>query len=358
MSKVKVSMDQLYKIAVRLFLGMGYGEVEAAYGAETLVETDRRGIDTHGMARLAFYYRSVTAEGRVNKDAKLSILRDEPPYLMVDADHGLGVIMAPQAVELAIAHAREYGCCVMGVQNSNHFAASGYYAAKCANEGFIALVCSNSPGIIAPTGGTGKLLGNSPWSMAVPGGNRHPRPVMFDMATSEVALGKLETAIREGGEVPLGWGVDKDGAQSADPHAILRGGSLLPFGGIKGYCITVLIEILSSMLTFASFGNGKNMGGGVDNTGHFALLLDPARFGDVGSYKNSIDVYVDSIKNAPLAAGAQEIIVPGELEARSIQNRTANGMELDGTVAAAIADAAKQMGLLTEEQGFEAMLSW
>ncbi|MCL1805822.1 MAG: Ldh family oxidoreductase [Clostridiales bacterium] len=358
MSKINVPMDQLYKIAVKLFMGMGYGEKEAAYGAGTLVETDRRGIDTHGMARLAFYYRSVMAEGRVNKDAKLKVLRDEPPYLMVDADHGLGVVMAPQAVELAIARAKENGCCVMGVQNSNHFAASGYYTAKCVNEGFIALVCSNSPGIIAPTGGTGKLLGNSPWSLGVPGGNRHPWPVMFDMATSEVALGKFETAIREGKEVPLGWGVDKDGAQSADPHAILRGGSLLPFGGVKGYCITVLVEILSSMLTMASYGNGKNMGGGVDNTSHFALLLDPARFGDLETYKNGIDVYVDTIKNTPLAAGAQEIIVPGEIEARSIQYRTANGLELDETVAVTIADAAKQMGLLAEEQGFEAMLAW
>ena len=358
MSKIMVSMDQLSIIANKLFVGMGYGEREAAYAADVLVETDRRGIDTHGMARLSFYYSSVGAEGKVNKNAKLIVLRDDPPYLMLDADHGLGVVMAPQAVELALGRAKENGCCVMGVQNSNHFAAAGYYAAKCAEEGFVALVCSNSPGIMAPLGGKMKLLGNSPWSVAVPGGNRHPEPVMFDMATSEVALGKLETAMREGVQVPPGWLVDGDGAQTTDPGAIFQGGSLLPFGGVKGYCITVLVEILSSLLTFASYGKGKNMGGGRDNTSHFALLLDPGRFGDPGAYKNSIDEYVDAIKNTPPAAGTEEIIVPGELETRSIKNRSERGMGLDEKVAADLADTARKIGLLADDQGFEDMLDW
>ncbi|MCL1847578.1 MAG: Ldh family oxidoreductase [Coriobacteriia bacterium] len=358
MNKVRVSMDQLSRIATKLFLAMGYNEKEAAYATDVLVETDRRGIDSHGMARLPFYYRTVFTTEKVKKDAELIILRDEPPYLMVDADHGLGIIMAPQAVELAIAKAKENGCCVMGIQNSNHFAAAGVYAAKCVNEGFITLVSSNSPGILTPVGGAGRILGNSPWSLAVPGGNRHPHPVMFDMATSEVALGKVQIAIRGEKEVPQGWGVDKDGAPATDPNLIFNGGSLLPFGGIKGYCLTVMIEILSSMLTFSSYGNGKNMSPGIDNTSHFVLLLDPARFGDLETYRESIDVYVDSIKNAPLAAGVEEIIVPGELEVRAIEERSKNGMELNETIVASLVDTALKLGQLVEGQGFDAMLAW
>jgi LDH2 family malate/lactate/ureidoglycolate dehydrogenase len=121
---------------------------------------------------------------------------------MVDADNGLGIVMAPQAVELAIRKAKERGSCVMGVQNSSHFGAAGYYTAKCVEQGLIAMVCSNSGPTMAPVGGRSRTLGNSPWSVGIPGGMRHPDPVMFDMACSEVARGKLETAEREANRLP------------------------------------------------------------------------------------------------------------------------------------------------------------
>jgi len=344
-------MDQLSTITHKLFEEMGFSKEEAAYASDVLVETDRRGVDTHGIARLTFYYRFSANPERANRNAKLHILRDEPPYLMVDADNGLGIVMAPQAVDLAIARAKENGICVMGVSNSNHFGAAGYYTAKCVEQGFISLVCSNSGPTMAPIGGKASILGNSPWSMAIPGGKRHPDPVMFDMACSEVSRGKCETAQREGEPVPLGWGLDKNGEPSTDPDAILRGGSLLPFGGIKGYCITLLIETLSSMLSFATTGKGRS-------TGHFVLLLDPARFGDLSTYQDSIDDYVESIKNAPLATGATEIIIPGELETRSIKSRTEKALDLDEAIAAGLAEVALELGLPAEGQGFDEMLLW
>ena len=356
MNKITVSMEQLYKIAVKLFLASGYNEKDAAYAADVLVETDRRGVDTHGMTRLAFYHWSTT-EGGINKNARLKILRDEPPFLMVDADNGLGIIMAPQAVELAIERAAEHGICVMGVQKSNHYGAAGYYAAKCVDKGFITMVSSNSPPTAAPYGGKEKVLGNSPWSMALPGGNRHPDPVMFDMACSEVSRGTCETAQREGRQIPLGWGIDINGEPSTDPAEVLKG-SLLPFGGIKGYCVTLLVEAFSSILTFASFGNGTDMAAGRHNTSHFVLLLDPAKFGDTATYKDGVDAYVENIKKTPLAPGAGEIIIPGELEARAIKHRTKHGRELDEAVAASLVDVAVKCGLLADDRGFEEMLAW
>ena len=360
MDTVTVSLDKLSTIVTRLFLGMGYGDRDAAYAADIMVETHRRGVDTHGVTRIPYYYGNVCAEGKVNKNAQLRIQRDEPPYLMVDADHGLGIIMAPQAAELAIRRAGEQGICVMGIQNSGHFGAAGYYAAKCVASGFISLVCSNSPPAVAPYGAKGRALGNSPWSLAIPGGKRRPDPVMFDMACSEVALGKLETAIREDRPIPYGWAIDKDGEPTTDPRSVLGGGGgcLLPFGGIKGYCITMLVEILSSMLTFASYGSEKNMGGATENTSHFILLLDPARFGDIGSFQDSMDQYVDRIKATPLAPGAEEIVIPGEIEARTIKARDAGGVALDEEVTASLAGVAKKCGLLTEDQSFADMMKW
>ena len=354
LKKYHVSMDQLSTIAVKLFAGMGYAGREAAYAADVLVETNRRGVDTHGVARLEFYNMLVSMEENINKNAQLNIIRDEPPYLMVDADRGLGIIMAPQAVELAINRASEQGICVMGIRNSSHFGAAGYYADKCARQGYIALVSSNSGATMAPYGGREKILGNSPWSIAVPGGNRHPDHVMFDMACSEVSRGKCETAMREGRQVPIGWGIDKNGEPSTDPAAILWEGCLLPFGGIKGYCIALLVEVLSSMVTFAS--QNENDAGGVhEGASHFVLLLDPGKFGSMEAYKNSIDSYVDQIKNTPLANGVSEIIVPGELEARSIRMRTEKGMELDEAVASSLVAVARERGLLTADQGVEAL---
>ena len=356
MMKTTISITQLSSILFKLFSGMGYSDKEAAYAADILVETDRRGIDTHGVARMGFYHMCVETN-RVKKDAKLHILRDDPPFLMVDADNGLGIIMAPQAVDLALQKAGEHGICVMGVQNSNHFGAAGYYTAKCANQGFVAMVCSNSGPIMAPIGGKDKVLGNSPWSIAIPGGIRHPHPLMFDMATSEVARGKFETAEREGKQVPLGWGVDKNGEPSTDPTEILKYGSLLPFGGIKGYCITILVEALSTLLTFSSFGKGLNMKDRM-NTSHFVLLMHPEKFGDLSLYKQSIDEYVDNIKNSSRASGVEEIIVPGEIETKAITYRTEHGIELDGAIAATLEEVAKKTGLLAENKGFEDVLTW
>ena len=358
MSKFTVPVEQLSLIAVRLFMGMVYTYEDAEFAADVLVETDRRGVDTHGVARLGFYHWCLKTEGMINRCAELIILRDEPPFLMVDADHGLGLIMTQKAIDLAVKKAAGHGMCVMGIQNNSHFGAAGYYAAKCAKQGFVALVSSNSNPTMAPIGGKERIMGNSPWSIAVPGGNKYPEPVMFDMACSEVSRGKCETAQREGKQVPLGWGVDSDGVPSTDPAAILNGGSLMPFGGVKGYCVSLLVEILSSMLTFASIGNGTNMGGGHENTGQFVLLMDPARFGSPDVFKDSMDKYVDSIKNTPRATGVEEIIVPGELETRAIENRTKNGIELDGSVAASLAETALALGLLTEGQGFADMLEW
>jgi len=358
MKNYLVSGKQLLKISTKLFMGMGFTEKEAAYAADVLTETNLRGVDTHGMARVRLYNTLMNTEGRINKIAQLKIVRDEPPFLMVDADYGLGVIMAPQAAELAIQRASQQGICVMGIRNSGHFGAAGYYAAKCVQKGFISLVCSNSGATMAPYGAKVKFLGNSPWSLAIPGGNRHPDPVMFDMACSEVARGKCETAVREGKQVPLGWGINQNGEPTTDPDAILKGGCLLPFGGIKGYCIALLVELLASMLTFASSECKKGVGGVHENVGHFILLLNPARFGNLDEFKNSIDDYVDQVKALPRAAGVNEIIVPGELEARAIKNHSEKGVELDEGVVSSLVKIARERALLSESQGFEEMLAW
>ena len=337
---------------------MGFTEGDAALAADVLVETDRRGVDTHGINRMSLYNKVSGNVGMVDKDAKLEIVKDEPPYLMLDANHGLGIIMAPKAVELAISRAKEQGICVVGVRNAGHFGAAGYYVDKCVRQGFISLICSNSKATMAPLGGKERFLGNSPWSMAVPGGNRYHDPVMFDMACSEVARGKFETALREGRQVPLGWGIDKDGRPSTDPASIVGEGSLLPFGGVKGYCVTVLLEVLSCMLTFASYGNAKNETGAREDTSYFLLLLDPEKFGSIEAYRESIDLYIDQLKGVALAPDVTEVLYPGELEARFIKERTKNGVELHEEIAAMLADVAVQRGLLEAGQGFGDMLGW
>jgi len=357
METIGISMKQLFKISFKLFRGMGYSERDATYAADVLTETNHRGVDTHGVARIDFYHMQTLSNDKVNKDAKLEIIRDESPFLMLDAQRGLGIVMAPQAVELALNHASERGICVMGIRNSNHFGAAGYYAGKCAKQGFVSMVCSNSGPTMVPFGGKQRILGNSPWSIALPGGNRNPNPIMFDMACSEVSRGKLETALREDHEVPYGWGVDENGEACTDPSKILFGGSLLPFGGVKGYCIAVLVELLSSMLTFSSFNEPDSSADRI-NTSHFVLLMDPSRFGNLDQYKASIDDYVDKIRNSQPATDVKEILIPGELESRYINERSLNGMTLDMATADMLAEIARKTGQLSSGQDFNDMLVW
>ena len=218
----------LKEFGTRVMVKAGLTEEEASILIESLLYADARGIGSHGMSRLINYSKRVKC-GVVSGGVDIQVEKESTSSLLVDGRNGIGAHIAMQTMKRCVEKAKESGCCVAAVHNGNHFGAGAFYTGYAAEKNMIAFVCSNSEAAVVPIGGAVPMLGTNPLSVAVPAG-RH-EPMNLDMATSVVARGKVVLAQKEGHEIPEGWAVDKTGAPTTNPEAVLDGGSMLPFGG-------------------------------------------------------------------------------------------------------------------------------
>lgn len=358
-----ITETQELRLTQKLFEGMGFNEEDAGYASRLITRTNMRGVDSHGLARVSMYYNLVKNGRQINISAPLEVIKDSGSALLLDAHKGLGIIMASRAVELAIARAKQTGICVCAVKNSGHYGAAGCYGSMAAEAGLMSIIMSNTGPSMAPIGGRTRVLGNSPWSMAMPGGNNHTAPIMFDMACSETSWGKCQNYVRANQEIPDGWGVDETGAVTHDPLRLLTKGALLPFGGIKGYCITVMVEMMAILLADSGYGSACGTASYTtdhpypESLGHTFIVIDPDKFCGMQAYRKSIDGYIDNLKQAPKADGITEIIVPGEIEAKAIVERRAKGMDVHAAIAADLVQVAVSIGLLPDGSTFENLLA-
>src|SRR3978361_1294516 len=226
MSK-KYSYQQLLSFSENIFLKMGCSNEDAKLAAKSLLIADVRGIDSHGVARLSGYVR-LWEKKRINPTPNITIVNQTPTTATVDGDAGLGLVVAPFAMKIAIEKAEKYGSGWVAVRNSNHFGISGYHALMAVEKNMIGFAMTNASPLVSPTYSSERLLGTNPMCYAFPAG-KYP-PVIVDMATSAAANGKLEIAQRLGKQVPEGWIQDAEGNYTTDPHALRSGGSLLPLG--------------------------------------------------------------------------------------------------------------------------------
>lgn len=342
MSTIHVSVDQLYKVAYDTLISIGVPEKLAVGGARTLNSADARGVDSHGVSRLKFYDRCIK-NGEIKADPDIKVLKETPVSALYDCDYGIGVATADLVMEKAIELAKKNGVGIAAGIKGHHFGIAGYYALKAANQDLIGFACAPSFPLVAPVGGKKKMIGNSPHSIAFPAGHETP-PIMFDMASSLVAGGKVEMALRKGEKIPLGWILDKDGNDTQDPADftdINTGeitGSLLPMAGPKGYCIIVMIELLSSILAGAK--TGPNLIGGGKGLGFLMVAIDPNIIRPINELKKDLDEYFYMIKNSPRRDGIDEIFLPGEIEYKNTLERIENGVDLNGVVAKDLLDLA------------------
>ncbi|MFN9116193.1 MAG: Ldh family oxidoreductase, partial [Bacteroidota bacterium] len=218
---------QLYTFTLNVFLAIGTSEEDARLAAKVLLSADLRGVDSHGIARLSGYVRLWEA-GRVNAQPSVKILHESLSTATVDGDKGLGLIVAPKVMKLAIQKAKQYGSGWISVQNSNHFGIAGYHAMLALDEEMIGLAMTNASALVAPTFSKERLLGTNPIAVAVPAGDEPP--FVADMATTTAANGKLEILQRKGTDAPDGWIQDADGKNTSNAHALKTGGALLPLG--------------------------------------------------------------------------------------------------------------------------------
>lgn len=370
---IRMTEKQIYNIIFKVFASMGYSKRECHYGADVLASADAWGVDTHGLARLPMFYGMYTTGSMINLNAKLTVMQESPSSVSFDAQNGMGPIMAPQAMERCIEKAKETGICAATVMNGGHVSMVGYYTRMATNQRLIGLFASNSLVAMFPFGGRERIMGNSPWSLAFPPGKKYTDSIMLDMASSAVAFGKLQNAIRAGQEIPYGWAVDNEGRDTHDPYAVLDdqgslradGGALAPFGGVKGYCLSVMLEMLTSVLSGSAFApeigtadwnTGKNPSARKEYIGNFMLVMNPAKFRPIDEFTDSIDEYAAMIKNCKPATGVGQVYLPGELEAIQYHKRKEKGIEMNAVIAEQALDICKDSGLLKAEDGIEDMI--
>src|SRR5512140_2507124 len=216
------------------------GEADAHLLADTLVQADLWGHQSHGVLRLDWYRKRIVA-GTLKADARPEFATDAGAVAVIDGRDGAGQALAKRAMEEAIARAKRHGVGVVGVRDSNHFGTAMYFTRMAAAAGCVGFLSTNASPAMAPWGGRAKAIGNNPWSIAAPAG-RHA-PMVLDIANTAVARGKVYLARQRGERIPDGWALDAEGRPTADPRAAIEG-IILPMAGHKGSGIAVMMDVL------------------------------------------------------------------------------------------------------------------
>ena len=346
------SYPHLWQFAHDVFLKIGCPPDHARQASDVLLSADLRGIDSHGLARLSGYVRLWDVK-RVNSTPNIRIVHESPSTAVVDGDQGLGLVIAPHAMEIAIAKARTCGTGWVAVKNSNHFGIAGYHAMKALQHDMIGIAMTNASPLVAPTFSVERLLGTNPICVAIPAGKQPP--FVADFATTTAANGKLEILQRKNQEAPVGWIQTKDGGPSTNPHELKDGGALIPLGSDrehgshKGFCLGAWVDIFSAVLSGANYGPWvppfvsflapptDPVGDGI---GHFFGAMRVDAFRPANEFKDHMDNWISRFRSAKTIAGQSHVIIPGDPERECEEQRRKEGIALDPKVA----DDLKRLG--------------
>lgn len=328
----RLTGDYLRETLISIYQAKGVPPSEAEIVARHQVEANLVGHDSHGVIR-TMSYASAIDKGHIQPGVALTVDSESPTSIVVDGNWGFGFVVTESAMKLTIEKARAQGVAMATVRRQSHVGRLGGYAAMAAEQGMVAMLMADSglsPKSVAPFGGRESRLGTNPICFAVPNAAGRP-PVLLDMATSAVAVGKLHVARAKGESIPEGWILDKEGRPSTDPQDYYDGGTVLPLGGDqghKGFGLSFVVEVFCGLMTGLGFGVDPQ---GRHNDGIFLAVFDVARLRDTNAFTASVGDFVDYLKETPKAAGFSEILYPGELEARVRVERTRDGIEVDDT---------------------------
>jgi L-2-hydroxycarboxylate dehydrogenase (NAD+) len=334
----------------QLFVLSGMNTMDARFCADALVQTNLWGIDSHGVLRVPIYVRRLRS-GAVNAAPNVRQIGGSLAFELWHGDDGMGFVVGRDAMQRAILLARQFNISAVGVTHSNHFGATGLYARMAAEQGMIGIVMTNVvPNIVAP-GGSKPITGNNPIALAIPTFNDFP--FVLDISLSNVAGGKLLLASKKGEKIPLDWATDVEGRPTDDPDKAFKG-FLLPVGGHKGLGLAYAVDILSGLITGGVFQHQmKGMYKQADDpslTGHFMIVINPAAIIGQEEMAARMAEFQANLKASPMWDESREMLLPGELEHRTAQQRTADGIPLPP-------DLFHDLVALGDELGVEASLA-
>jgi L-2-hydroxycarboxylate dehydrogenase (NAD+) len=351
------SYDRLYQFTHAVFLKMGCSLQDATTAATVLISADLRGIDSHGVARLSGYIRLWEA-GRINAKPNIRVVHETPSTAVVDGDAGLGLVVAPFAMQVAIDKAKNVGTGWVSVKNSNHFGIAGIHAMMALKEEMIGMAMTNASALVAPTFSNERMLGTNPIAVAIPA-NEQPAFVA-DFATTTAANGKLEMLQRKNADMPLGWAQDQEGNPTTDANILRKQGALLPLGSDrehgshKGYALGSIVDIFSAVLSGASYGPWappfpayvpmpENQPG--QGLGHFFGAMRVDAFRPAEEFKSHMDQWIERFRNATPIDGHERVLIPGDPEREMEGIRIKEGIPLVEPVEKDLIEIAEKFGL-------------
>ncbi len=321
--------------------------------ADSLVQADVRGVGTHGVVRLPSYRRQVELS-EVDVEAQPRVLHGHGATALVDGNLAFGALTANFAVDLAIERAARNGVGAVAARRCMHFGAAAHYALRGARAGLIGIAATNTPAVMAPFGGAEPALGNNPFAIAAPMPDGR-EPFVLDMAQTVVARGRVKLAEMRGDPIPADWALDPTGKPTTDP-ALALAGTLLPFGGYKGYGIALAVEVLTSVLAGAGLSpelantsmTGEPLareGAAPGSVGNLFLVIDPESFAGRASFEDGLARLADAMVATPPAPGADPVLFPGQLEERAAADARAHGVPLAPTTVELLAEVAAELDL-------------
>jgi LDH2 family malate/lactate/ureidoglycolate dehydrogenase len=315
---VRVPAQRLKDFAIATLIEVGVPRDEAEITADCLVDADLRGVYSHGIMRLPIYMHHLRKRGSggIAPRPRITVVREGDAFTLLDGGNGLGPVVSAKAMDIAIKKAKTSASACVGVRNSNHNGAEAYYSMMALRHDMIGFCVSvGGKNILAPWGGLTPLLGNNPFSFAIPAGEE--LPVVFDMACSVVARGWIVLAMKNNLEIPDGWAVNKDGEPTRNAKEAYEG-LVLPVGAYKGYGLALMGCILGGVLTGAAIGSEvTDLYGDFDrnqNVGHFMWAISTEKFMPVREFKARMDRLIRELKSGRLMKQVEEIYLPGERE--------------------------------------------
>ena len=339
-----VHAEYLRKLGVGVLEKVGIPIDDAEITIASLVETDLRGVHSHGMMRLTGYVDRLLQEG-TNPKPDVRVVTETGGTAVIDGDNGLGQVVSKRAMEVAIDKSRASGIGVAGARNSSHFGACAHWAQMALPHDMIGIATTNGGPIMAPWGGLTPTMGNDPLGVAIPAGEE--LPIVLDMATSVVAGGKLDLAIRKGEKIPKGWALNSQGEPTEDPVEA-RAGLVLPIGEYKGYALTLVFEVLAAVLMGANFARQVVRHEKLKvarNVGHYFQAINIAAFMPVAEFKSRVDNLIQQMKSAELAPGYDRIYLPGEPEHEKRARYLNEGIPMLSSVIADLGALADKFGV-------------
>lgn len=355
MTTINYSIESLERFSRAMFEKMGFSKEEAARITDVLILADLYDIGSHGIQRIIRYYRAIEG-GRVKVDSKPEVVFETPVSAVIDGHEAMGQLVSIQAMEMAIEKARKVGMAFVTVRNSNHFGIAGYYTKMACDAGMMGICCTNSESIMVHTGSRVPILGSNPIAFAMPA---DPYPFWFDAATTVIPKGKLE--VYHKAEKPLRecWTVDEEGKPCENAKDALGcidrkvGGGILPIGGSeeatgghKGYGFGMICEILCAITSNGATSNHhSHVKGKGTETCHAFIAIDPAIFGDAEAIRDKMSVFLQELRAVPRVDEATPVYTHGEKEAIACALRMKNGVDVDVSTVAEMADICEYLGM-------------